>query len=160
MAKKVLFVFAAVMVAVTMMAQPPRHHDQQREPQHHEQHHPGAGHEQCPGHHGPEQGRCHAHQVVRATPEQVAMTLQVVGNQSFDDKKMEIAKLAVTLGHFCTEDLARIARLFSFDENRLVFLKYAHPYCVDPQNYPALRDVFAFQSNYDELMRSLYPSMR
>ena len=156
MTKKVLLVFAAVMVAVGMMAQPPRQHDQRHhEPQHHEQHHVEA---QC--HHGSEHGRCPAPQIVCATPEQVAMTLQVVGNQSFDDKKMEIAKLAVTLGHFCTEDLARVARLFSFDENRLAFLKYAHAYCEDPQNYPALRDVFAFQSNYDDLMRTLYPGLR
>ena len=160
MAKKVLVAVMAVMVAVGMMAQPPRQHGQQpREPQHHEQHHEQR-HVDAPCHHGSEHGRCPAHQIVCATPEQVAMTLQVVGNQSFDDKKMEIAKLAVTLGHFCTEDLARVARLFSFDENRLEFLKYAHAYCEDPQNYPALRDVFSFQSNYDDLMRTLYPGLR
>lgn len=88
------------------------------------------------------------------------MTLQVVGNQSFDDKKLEIAKLAVTLGHFCTDDLARVAQLFSFDDNRLTFLLYAHTYCEDPQNYPILRDAFAFQSNYDKLMQTLYPGRR
>ena len=141
MAKKVLFLLAAAMIAVGMMAQPPHHHDSKK------------------GH-----GRPHDHGYARyvncATPEQLSLTLQVVGNQSFDDKKMEIAKLAVTLGHFCTDDLARVAQLFSFDENRLAFLLYAHAYCEDPQNYPSLRDVFAFQSNYDELMRTLYPSRR
>ena len=148
--KKVLFVLAAVMVAVGMMAQPPRQHEQRpHEPQHHEQFH-----------HGSEHGHRPAHQILCATPEQLSMTMQVVSNQSFDDKKLEIAKLAVTLGHFCTDDLARVARLFSFDEKRLEFLKYAHPYCEDPQNYPALRDVFSFQSNYDDLIRTLYPSRR
>ena len=83
------------------------------------------------------------------------MTLQVVGQQSFDDKKLEIAKLAVTLGHFCTDDLARVAELFSFDDNRLTFLLYAYDYCEDPQRYPALRDVFSFRSNYDKLHDTL-----
>ena len=141
MAKKLFSVLAAVMVAVGMMAQPPHHH---------------------PSEHGP--GRGHDHSQTRyvncATPEQISMTLQVVGNQSFDDKKLEIAKLAVTLGHFCTDDLARVAALFSFDENRLAFLLYAHAYCEDPQYYPSLRDVFTFQSNYDELIRTLYPGRR
>ena len=123
-------------MAIGMMAQPPHRHEPR------------------PGHGGP------ARHVVCATPEQLSMTIQVVGNQSFDEKKLEIAKLAVTLGHFCTDDLARVAQLFSFDENRLAFLLYAHAYCEDPQNYPSLRDVFAFQSNYDELIRTLYPSRR
>lgn len=88
------------------------------------------------------------------------MTVQVIGQQSFDDKKLEIAKLAVTLGHFCTDDLARVAALFSFDDSRLAFLLYAYDYCEDPQHYPSLRDVFSFQSNYDELIRTIYPPRR
>ena len=149
MTKKVLLLLIAAIVAVGMMAQPPHHH----EPQHHQG--PGHHHETQrvePGHH-----RQPVRQIICATPEQLSMTLHVVGAQSFDDKKLEIAKLAVTLGHFCTNDLARIAQLFSFDEKRLDFLLYAHEYCEDPQNYPTLRDVFSFQSNYDELIRTLYP---
>ena len=151
MTKKVLILFVAGMMAVGMMAQPPHHQNKY----HHEaqrvesQHHPGRGHD-----HGP------VHPIPCATPEQLSMTLQVVGNQSFDDKKLEIAKLAVTLGHFCTDDLAQVAQLFSFDDNRLAFLLYAHAYCEDPQNYPSLHDVFSFQSNYDELIRTLYPRKR
>ena len=143
MRNKLFTLFLALVASVGMMAQPPHHHE------------PGHGH--GPGHHS---GPAPTHHIVCATPEQLSMTLQVVGSQSFDDKKLEIAKLAVTLGHFCTDDLARVATLFSFDDNRLAFLIYAHAYCEDPQNYPALRDVFKFQSNYDELIRTLYPNRR
>ena len=136
MTKKVLLLVMAAMMAVGMMAQPPHHHEQTQRHRH---------------------GQVPARHIVCATPEQLSMTLQVVGNQSQDDKKLEIAKLAVTLGHFCTDDLARVAQLFSFDKNRLAFLLYAHTYCEAPQNYPSLRDVFSFQSNYDELIRTLYP---
>jgi hypothetical protein len=141
--KKLFILLAAVIVAVGMMAQPPHRYETER------------GHGHGPGHnHGSER------HIVCASPDQLSMTLQVVGNQSFDDKKLEIAKLAVTLGHFCTDDLARVAQLFSFDDNRLTFLLYAHAYCEDPQNYPILRDAFAFQSNYDKLMQTLYPGRR
>ena len=140
MKKAFFFIFSALM-AVTMMAQPPRHH----EPEH------GRGH-------GP--GHAPVHHINCATPDQLAMTLQVIEKQSMDDNKMEVAKLAVTLGHFCTDDLARIAKHFTFDDKRLTFLLYAHPYCEDPQNYPALRDVFTFKSNYDELIHTLYPSLK
>ena len=142
--KKIFIFCLTALMSLGMMAQPPRHH--------------GHGHEH---EHGPAHSQGHAPRpVLCATPDQLSMTIQVIGNQSFDDKKLEIAKLAVTLGHFCTDDLARIASLLSFDDSRLAFLLYAHDYCEDPQNYPSLRDVFTFQSNYDELIRTLYPRRR
>ena len=90
-----------------------------------------------------------------ATNEQLHMSLQTIENQSFDDKKLEIAKLCVTLGHFCTNDLERMARKFSFDANRQKFLTYAYDYCTDPQNYYSLRDVFEFRTNFDDMMDSV-----
>ena len=131
MRKLIIFCLSALM-SIGLMAQPPHHHD----------HEHGHGHSHAP------------RPVLCASPDQLSMTIQVIGNQSFDDKKLEIAKLAVTLGHFCTDDLARIAELFSFDDSRLAFLLYAYDFCEDPQHYPALRDVFSFQSNYDTLLRS------
>ena len=152
--KKIFILCLSALMAIGMMAQPPRHHEHNREYSREF----NREHEHGPGH---SHGHSHAtHQVFCASPDQLSMTLQVIGNQSFDDKKLEIAKLAVTLGHFCTDDLARIASLFSFDDSRLAFLLYAHEYCEDSQNYPSLRDVFAFQSNYDELIRTLYPRRR
>jgi len=88
------------------------------------------------------------------------MTQQVMADMSFDDKKLEVAKLAVCLAPFCARDLAQLASVFSFDESRLAFLQFAYPYCSDPENYPFLRDVFSFNSNYDKLMQSIHPSHR
>ena len=51
--------------------------------------------------------------------------LNTLQNLSFDDKKLDIAKLCVVLGHFCVDDLARLAQVFSFDDNRLTFLIFA-----------------------------------
>ncbi len=134
--KKFFLLFMATVMATGLMAQ--RMHQHERD----------YGHGRTP------------RAFICATPEQLSMTLQVVGQQSFDDKRMEIAKLAVTLGHFCTNDLAQVAALFTFDDSRLAFLLYAYDYCEDPQNYPSLREVFSFQSNYDTLIRTLYPGIK
>ena len=100
------------------------------------------------------------HHIECATREQMGMAMQVLNQQSFDDKKLEIAKLCVVLGHFCVEDLARMASVFSFDDSRLTFLTFAYNYCEDPQNYYALRDVFSFRSNFDTLMDTVHPGYR
>jgi hypothetical protein len=146
--KKIWVLCIAALMAIGMMAQPPRHHDHNRDNdrEYNRDYNRDRGH--------------HSRPTVCATPEQLSMTLQVVSNQSLDDKKLEIAKLAVTLGHFCTDDLARIASLFSFDDSRLAFLLYAYDYCEDPQRYPSLRDVFNFRSNYDKLRDTLHLDRR
>ena len=95
-----------------------------------------------------------------ATHDQMHMVMHTIGQQSFDDKKLEIAKLCVVLGHFCVDDLARIASAFSFDDSRLTFLTFAYDYCEDPQNYFALRDTFSFRSNFDTLMDTVHPGHR
>ena len=92
-----------------------------------------------------------------ASREQMLMVMQVLEKQSFDDNKLDIAELCVTLGSFCNDDLAQIAKVFSFDDNRLEFLKFAYAYCPDRENYPSLRDCFQFSTSYDNLMDYLYP---
>ena len=134
--KKLLFVFVLALSTLTAGAQ--HHHD----------------------HRGP-QGKVHdRHHIECATHEQMSMAMQILKHQSFDDKKLEIAKLCVVLGHFCVDDLARMAGTFSFDENRLTFLTFAYAYCEDPQNYYDLRDVFSFRSNFDTLMDNVHPGHR
>ena len=131
------FFLIALMALVTMSGMAQRHHDDR------------GGHRQG-GH----------HRVECATNQQMQMTLQVLDQQSFDDKKLEIAKLCVTLGHFCTNDLARMAAKFTFDDNRLAFLTYAYDFCEDPEYYYTLRDVFTFSSNFDSLMETVMPGYR
>ena len=106
---------------------------------------------------GPQEGRGPHHHIECATGEQLNMAMQVLENQSFDDKRLEVAELCVVLGRFCTEDLARMARVFSFDDNRTKFLTFAYRYCQDPQNYYRLREVFEFESNFRTMMDAVMP---
>ena len=141
--KKTLFVLMLSLVTMFGMAQGhpggPKGHDK--------------GHGRGPAKEFPHEMR----QAPCATPEQMQLVLKVLNNQSFDDKKLEIGKLCVVLGHFCTRDLALIAEQFSFDDNRKQFLIDAYPYCVDPENYYSLKEVFQFRSNFDEMMEKTHP---
>ena len=136
--KRNVFIALLALMTMSMMAQPPHGEHGRRGPGGH------AGHER--------HDRPH---IECATGEQLHISLQAIKSQSFDDKKLEIAKLCVTLGRFCTNDLERMARTFSFDENRKKFLTYAYYYCTDPQNYYTLRDVFEFRTNFDDMMDNL-----
>ena len=138
--KKLFFLLTMVMVVGTMTAQhyPGRHNP--HNPPHTERHQP---------HHTP----C-------ATPDQMYQLMHTLKNQSFDDKRLEVAELCVILGSFCTDDLARMASTFTYDDKRLEFLKYAYPYCVDKEQYPRLHDCFTFRTNYDALIRYIYPSRK
>lgn len=129
-----------------------RHHRPQPMPN--PAHHQGQAHHPAPGvYMRPDCPPC-------ASPEQMGMVMRTLQKQSSDDKKLEIADLCVTIGYFCTDDLARMASLFSFDDKRLDFLRYAYAYCTDKENYPFLRNCFTFSSNYDELMNYIYPDIR
>lgn len=93
-----------------------------------------------------------------ASCEQVDKVVRLISRSSFDDNKLEIAKVCVSLCPFSVSDLARIARLFSFDENRLEFLKYAYQYCPESEHYYVLRESFTFRSNADKLSRFIVES--
>ena len=88
------------------------------------------------------------------------MALQVIDKQYSDDKRMDIAKLCVTLGHFCTKDLARIATRFTMEDSKVSFLRYAYRYCPDQENYYTLRDVLRYRSDYEKVMEVCQPHHR
>ena len=137
--KKTIFILLLSCVTAVGMAQ---HHCQ-----------PG-----CPGHHDHGSAPHHEmHQAAPSSPEQLMMVLQVLDNQSFDDKKLEIAKLSVCLGHFFVQDMVQMASRFSFDDKRKEFFIFAYPYCLDRENYYLLKDAFTFRSNFDEVMEAVLP---
>lgn len=88
-----------------------------------------------------------------ATPEQVSLIARHLKKQNFDGDRLEVAILCVKLIGIPVEGLRLIAREFSFDDNRLKFLKEAYQFCPDRDRYWMLEECFTFQSNGDELKR-------
>lgn len=156
--KKYVFLLMACLASFGVMAQ---HHHSNPQPtpppqtqydQHHHDHHHDQHHQQTPP---------PAPAPVRvANAEQVQMALQIIEKQSYDDKRMEVAKLCVVLCPFPVKDLARMANRFTMEDRKVDFLKFAHKYCPDKQNYYQLRDVLRYRSDYDKLMESVDPNYR
>lgn len=109
---------------------------------HHDQHH----HQPAP-----------APAPIVASAEQQQWAVQMIQKQSYDDKRMEVAKLCVVLCPFTVRDLARMAGCFTMEDRKVDFLIFAYKYCPDPENYYMLRDVLRYKSDYDKLMERVQP---
>lgn len=77
--------------------------------------------------------------------------MATIKKQSFEDSKLKTAKQVVSANCLNTNQVMQIANLFSFEDNKLEFAKYAYDYCIEPQSYYKLNGIFSFSSNADEL---------
>ena len=77
--------------------------------------------------------------------------LGTIKKQSFEDSKLKTAKQVVSANCLNTNQVMQIAELFSFEDNKLDFAKYAYDFCIEPQSYYKLNGIFKFSSNADEL---------
>lgn len=80
-----------------------------------------------------------------------ANAFATVKNQKFDDTRLKTAKQITSSNCLTVNQIAQIAKLFSFEDNTLEYAKFAFDYCVEPRNYFNLYNVFKFSSNVDEL---------
>jgi hypothetical protein len=74
-----------------------------------------------------------------------------VEKQSFAETKMKVAKQITTSNCLSTDQIIEIVNLFSFEENKLDYAKFAYSKCVDKNNYFMVNDAFSFSSSTDEL---------
>lgn len=81
---------------------------------------------------------------------------QTIKSLSFDDSRLSTAKGIVYSNPMTTEQVCDICRLFSFEQSRLEFAKYAYQYTVDPNNYFKVNKTFNFSSSADELNQFIY----
>ena len=69
----------------------------------------------------------------------------------FSDTKMSTAKVATKNNCLSVNQVKEIAKLFSMDEDKLTYAKFAYNYCIDKANYYQVGDVFSFSTTTDEL---------
>lgn len=74
-----------------------------------------------------------------------------VSSKNFDDARLTVAKQVAAANCMTAAQVKEMAEIFSFDESRLEFAKYAHDYCVNRNEYYIVNDAFKFSSSIDEL---------
>ncbi len=74
-----------------------------------------------------------------------------IADASFDETKLSTAKTILASNYVNTAQVMEICRLFSFEDNKLDFAKYAYSRTVDPGSYFKVGSLFAFNSNKEAL---------
>ncbi len=90
-----------------------------------------------------------------AENKEVNMIVNLLKKLSFDDQRLEAAKVCITLRPMMAEDIRKMAKTFSFDDGRMKFIEFAFAYCVDREHYYVMNDVFTFRSNADKCFKNL-----
>lgn len=77
----------------------------------------------------------------------------LVRSQNFESDRMNVALQAVRGKRLTAEQIADLAELFKFENDRVKFLKSAYSECFDRDNYYVVYRVLTFSSSKDELTR-------
>lgn len=76
---------------------------------------------------------------------------QSVEAKPFSDTKMSTAKVATKNACLSLNQVKEICKLFSMDDDKLTYAKYAYDYCTEKSNYYQVGDVFSFSSSSEDL---------
>jgi hypothetical protein len=85
------------------------------------------------------------------SPQEFGQAKGSIASKSFEDSKMTIAKQICTRKCLLTSQVKEIMLLFTFENNRLDFAKFAYAYTFDTGNYYLVNDAFTFETSIDEL---------
>lgn len=76
---------------------------------------------------------------------------QTVEKASFEETKLSTAKTILSSNCFNTDQVMQICNLFSFEESKLDFAKFAYNKTTDPGNYFKVANIFTFDASKTEL---------
>ena len=74
-----------------------------------------------------------------------------VASKSFEDSKLTIAKQGINTNCLTALQIKELLSVFTFEETKLDFAKYAYNRAYDVNNYYKINDVFTFESSIEEL---------
>lgn len=78
-----------------------------------------------------------------------------ISSKSFEDSKLTLAKQICDAKCLKSSQVRDIMKLFSFEETRLNFAKYAYNKVADKDNYYLVNEAFQFESSIEELNESI-----
>jgi hypothetical protein len=76
---------------------------------------------------------------------------QSISNASFEDTRLSTAKTILASNFITTQQVIDICGLFSFENTKLAFAKFAYSRTVDPGNYYKVANVLDFDGNKKSL---------
>jgi len=74
-----------------------------------------------------------------------------ITSKSFEDTKLTTAKQICKNSCMTADQIRDINKLFSFEETRIDFAKYAYDYVFDSSKYYKVNDSFSFESSIEQL---------
>lgn len=85
---------------------------------------------------------------------------KTISSKNFEDSKLTIAKQIIQSNCLLSSQVKEILMLFSFEDTRLTFAKFAYAYTLDLGNYYKLNDAFSFELSIDELNKYIEHSRK
>ena len=83
------------------------------------------------------------------------MMAGIVKDASFDDKKIDVIRVACIGSHFSSRQCAQLLSLLSFESNKMKALEVIAPRLVDMENADKIVKEFSFSSNKDKAVSIL-----
>ncbi|MCL2097979.1 MAG: DUF4476 domain-containing protein [Bacteroidales bacterium] len=77
--------------------------------------------------------------------------LSTIQKETFENTKLTVAKQITSYNMLCATQIAQICNLFTYENSKLEYAKYAYSYCSDKNNYYLINDVFSYSSSKEEL---------
>lgn len=84
-------------------------------------------------------------------PQDFSAAQSTISGISFSDTQLSTAKSIASSNCLSTDQIGTLMSLFSFEETKLDFAKYAYDYCVDRNNYFKIVNKFTFDASKTEL---------
>ena len=84
-----------------------------------------------------------------------SLVYKVVKNASFDDKKIDIIRVACIGTCFSSKQCARLLSLLSFDDNKIEALEIIAPRMIENEYYNKILKQFSFSSNREKAAKIL-----
>lgn len=85
---------------------------------------------------------------------------QTIKAASFDDTKLETAKTIASTNCLSTDQVMEVCRLFSFEDSKLQFAKYAYAKTFDKSNYFKVGTIFTFDGSKTELNKFIQNNIK
>jgi hypothetical protein len=78
-----------------------------------------------------------------------------ISSNSFEDSKMTVAKQVTKANCMTASQIAEVMGLFSFEDSKLQYAKYAYDFCYNQGDYYEVNSAFTFESSIEDLNQYL-----